>query len=414
MTDFERWLHTQHKTGGNFAVLYQEAAKLNGKRPANIRADYAFVKWLDEYLADEHRALLKGAFKIFTEEHAVGPATEAANPDTWLELFHTRAECEAAPPLTFAIEGFLQADAITGIAGLSGHSKTLTALSVVRALLAGPNELVPQERKLWDYFPIMERAKRVLYLIPESSLGPFVHRLKLFGIYEEVEKRLFVRTLTKGPTVPLADARILRAAKGAHIITDTAIRFMGTTDESSASEVAAALSTDLLNLLAAEARAVMPLFHSPKSFGKESEMTLENMVRGSSELGAVLATCWGLKRLDEKTNLVHVQNLKPRDFEPCGPFQLLGRPCIDRDGDFRLHQRPGDCGTLVEEQPSPSNEANEEKKKLRTARLKILSEWDPKLTSKDVVAKFAAIGHDVSESTVRKYRMDLANKSEMA
>src|SRR4029077_9308906 len=44
--------------------------------------------------------------------------------DTLKDFFDTFEEFEAAAPLSFAIDGFLQNDAITGIAGLSGDGKT--------------------------------------------------------------------------------------------------------------------------------------------------------------------------------------------------------------------------------------------------------------------------------------------------
>jgi len=39
-------------------------------------------------------------------------------------------------------------------------------------------------------------------------------------------------------------------------------------------------------------------------FGKETAMTLENMIRGSGELGAILATAWGVKQTGTETRLV--------------------------------------------------------------------------------------------------------------
>ena len=44
---------------------------------------------------------------------------------------------ENAPPLRFAIEGFLQEAGVTLIGGLSGHGKTLIMLGMVKALLEG-------------------------------------------------------------------------------------------------------------------------------------------------------------------------------------------------------------------------------------------------------------------------------------
>lgn len=323
--------------------------------------------------------------------------------ENWRELFHTREELESAPPLTFSIEGFLQAHALNAIAGLPDHGKTFLALSVVKKLLDG-------QGKLWDHFTIRERSDRVLYLIPESTAGPFAHRLRLMRLLPYVGTRLFVRTLTKGQTVPLDDPRLLLAAKDAHIVTDTAIRFMGAVDEASASEVAAGLSADALGLLSAGARSVLLLFHSPKQFRKEAEMNLENMIRGSGELGAVLATAWGLKQLDKSTNLIHVENLKARDFEPCGPFQLSGRPFIDETGDFSLHKPPGECGRLGEEQPRNQGGAPVQAREARNANKELLRRFlfeKPDASSKELSQQFHSLGIKLGDSAIRKYRKEL-------
>jgi hypothetical protein len=46
-------------------------------------------------------------------------------PAAWREMFHTFAEFEESPPLSFAIGGFLQNDGCTMIGGLSGRGRTL-------------------------------------------------------------------------------------------------------------------------------------------------------------------------------------------------------------------------------------------------------------------------------------------------
>ena len=56
-------------------------------------------------------------------------------------LFQSLRDYEEAPPLKFAIDGFLQENTVNAIAGLSGHGKTWLALSVASALLFGPGRL---------------------------------------------------------------------------------------------------------------------------------------------------------------------------------------------------------------------------------------------------------------------------------
>lgn len=329
-------------------------------------------------------------------------------PDGWRKMFHSFEDFENAPSLSFAIEGFLQNEAITAIAGLSGHGKTFVALSIIKALLFAPS-------KLWGLFPVPQRAERVVYLIPESSITPFKHRLQLLGVYTEIANdRLLTRTLSKGPTPSLDDKAILYAVRGAHVIIDTGVRFVQDgADESSATDIARGLSDDLLSLLRAGARSVLPLFHSAKAFYKEPTMTLENMIRGSGELGAILATAWGIKQLDRATNTIHIENLKPRDFQPCGAFQIIGRPHIDRDGDFALLKSPDECGVLSDEQPDPrSNKAKQESKAANMALYGAWVEAEPALEYEVARSRFAEKGIRVTASTLRGYARELRKKDE--
>jgi DnaB-like helicase N terminal domain/AAA domain len=329
-------------------------------------------------------------------------------PAGWRDIFHTYTDFEQSAPLSFSIGGFLQNDGATMIGGLSGHGKTLILCSIAKALLAGKGA------KLWDLFPVEENAVRVVYLIPECSLAPFKHRLQLFGIYQCLapnDDRLLVRTLSKGPTPCLSDPRILFAAKGSHVVLDTASRF-GEGDENSASDNARGLANDIFALLASGARTVIAAHHSPKPFAKENVMRLENVLRGSGDVGAMLTTAWGVKQIDPESNVIHVENIKPRDFQPCGPFQIIGRPFIDTGGDFRLHKHPGECGSLQDEQRSEQDRggAPQDVREARSANIELMRGWlaeDPHLTSEQISKRFANAGIHVSSSTVRKYKMEI-------
>jgi hypothetical protein len=334
---------------------------------------------------------------IFNPDAATEPVKD------WRSLFHTFAEFESAPELSFLIPGFLQRKGITGLAALPGGGKTWLALSIVKALLFGPG-------KLWDLFQVNERANRVLYLIPESSLVPIKHRIKLMGLYEEIRTdRLLVHTIDHhGGTPELSDPLLLEAAAGADLVVlDTSVRFMEKVkDDSSAMSVAAGFSNDVLRLMRACPGAVLPLFHSPKSFGAAMDMTAEAMIRGSVELTAVLATAWGSKQLDEETNTLFLKNLKPRDFLPVKPFQLIGRPFIDREGDFRLHKTPDECGTLQEESPHISESRKQERNE-KISRVRKWMDEEPNISIPELQAKFLALGVEVEADTIRRYRKDL-------
>ena len=131
-----------------------------------------------------------------------GALQQDAEDQNWRGLFHTYQEFQNAPPLQFAIENFLQEDGITLIGALAGHGKTMLMLAMVRALL--------EETPLfnWDTFAVSRPCNRVLYLIPESCIGPFWARLGLFRLEEHIRsERLFVRTLSAKGRVPLLPIR---------------------------------------------------------------------------------------------------------------------------------------------------------------------------------------------------------------
>jgi hypothetical protein len=152
----------------------------------------------------------------------------ALQRENWRSLFHSYEEFVSVPPVSFAIEGFLQEEGITLIGGLAGHGKTLCMLAMARALLEGG--------KLFHHFRVNKPAERVIYLIPEAGLGPFVSRLKTFHLEDYVrDERLLFSTLSAKCSFSLTDPRLLEAAKGADVFLDTAVRFMEG-DENSASE----------------------------------------------------------------------------------------------------------------------------------------------------------------------------------
>lgn len=340
-------------------------------------------------------------------DSAVG--IDSAEPQGWREIFHSFEDFENAPKLTFTIKDFLQNDGATLIGGLSGHGKTLLMLSMVKAMLG------PTGTMLWNQFPVTARSVRILYLIPESTITPFKHRLELFGLYDCLrpeDGRLLVHTLSKGPTPCLSDPRILYAAKGGHVFLDTAVRFSTEGDENSAGDNQRGLAMDIFALLSAGARTVVGAHHSPKPFAKENIMRLENVLRGSGDIGAMVTTAWGIKQLDRDKNIIHMENIKPRDFQPPPPFQLIGRPYIDTEGDFRMYRRPGDCGFLQDEQKPERDKggAPVQAREARAANIELLRQWlcdELSLCSTCLSQKFADIGIKVGDSAIRKYRKEI-------
>lgn len=256
-------------------------------------------------------------------------------------IFHTAAEFEAAPGLTFAIENFLQEDGVTILGGLSGHSKTLTMLSMVRSLLTGESLFG------WDLFRVPNPSERVLYLIPESAIGPFWARIKLFRLEEYVRgDRLLVRTLSCREQISLDDVRILRAVKGGHIFLDTAVRFMDGSENDA--ENSRAFAGTLFKLLSAGARTITGAHHAPKGFEGADRATLKGVLRGSSDLGAMLCCGWALRQVNDETNRIFIVNVKCRDFAAPAAFVIEGRPHLDERGTFKMVEPPGTAKSLRE------------------------------------------------------------------
>jgi hypothetical protein len=267
---------------------------------------------------------------------------ERLRTDRWEKLFHTREETENVKPLTYAIDRFLPEKGITMIGGRSGDGKTLIALNMARCLLDGT--------PLFGHFPIVAPSKRVVYLVPESGLEPFVHRLKLFHLVPEVGSRLFYRTLdAQDPDADLTDKAILKACEGADVFLDTAVRFMDG-DENSSSDNRQ-FARNLFALLRAGARTVTGLHHAPKQFERATYMRLENVLRGSGDIGAMLAMAWGVAQTNLATTEIFVENIKDRDPRPEGvlqPFTIEGRPHLNETGYFKMLKGPGMAGSYNE------------------------------------------------------------------
>jgi len=276
-------------------------------------------------------------------EPAWNDAVTTIDSNNWRGLFHTREETEKAPPITFAIEGFLQETGITMLGGLPGHGKTLVALAMVRALLEGS--------PLFGYFKVPRPAERIVYMIPESGLTPFASRLKTFQLVDHVGGKLFYRTFSAkdGEDLLITDPRIRKACEGADVFLDTAVRFMDG-DENAVAEQKI-FARNLFALLRAGARTVTGLHHAPKSFEKDNYMSLENILRGSGDIGAMLTSCWGLRQIDKTANRLFIENAKARDFLPSDSFIIEGRPHLDATGYFKMTASPGVAGTLNQNKP---------------------------------------------------------------
>lgn len=251
---------------------------------------------------------------------AASTTSDAAEPPEpladWQTLFHSREAMLNAPPITFLIKNYLMKEGVTAIAAPVRERKSLIALNIVHALLTG--------EKLFDHFEVVQKPSRVLYLCPEVSLGPFTDRIKKIGIMNYVGDTLFCRTLSADGRLSLNAPELVPALPGSVVILDTAIRFLEG-DENSSQDVRT-FADSIFALLRNGAESVVMLHHSPKDAG--DSMTLENAMRGSGDLGAFLACCWGTRLQDPSKpyeSASFLSNLKQRDFESkdfevtCGP-----------------------------------------------------------------------------------------------
>jgi Bifunctional DNA primase/polymerase, N-terminal/AAA domain len=273
---------------------------------------------------DEVQEIVRKQFRLYPN---VGPdpvATIGGNKEEkkvitdWRELFHNRDAMLNAPPVTFLIKDFLQREGVTAIAAPVRERKSLIALNIVHALLTG--------EKLFDYFEVVQKPNRVLYLCPEVSLGPFTDRLRKIGLMDYVGESLFCRTLSADGHLTLNAPELQPALPGSVIVLDTAIRFL-TGDENSSQDVRA-FADSIFALLRGGAESVIMLHHSPKDMG--DRMTLESAMRGSGDLGAFLCSCWGTRLQDPEhpyESRSYLENLKQRDFESKSIEVTCGADC---------------------------------------------------------------------------------------
>jgi hypothetical protein len=255
----------------------------------------------------------------------------------WREHFEN-GEQMGDKPLKFIAENFWVDESMCVISGLVGHGKTWAALDISRSLWKGIS--------IFGHFPVPE-AIPVLYLTPEVGRAALKHRMKLYELHTAGDFFL-TRTLSQGPTLGLGDPRVICAAKGRVVVLDTIHRF--TEGDENASSDANRFGDLCLNLIAQGCRGILGLGHAAKAFASADTMTAENCLRGSSEFGGIIGSMFAFKRLDEELLKIHVECVKPRDFEGPKPFQLQGRPHISEGGGYIMTATPGECGYLRDAQ----------------------------------------------------------------
>ena len=251
------------------------------------------------------------------------------------EVWDTQSEVNEEPDLSPVIQSIANEGESTWIGANPKVGKTWVMLCILLALLTGL-PLFGDER-----LRVPRKAKRCIYLCPEAGRRSIKKRLKMLKLVEYLydpisnpDGKLYLQTLSK-QKIALTDTVLLELAKGADIFIDTAVRYLDG-DENSVKD-AKVLTENILNLLAVGARSVWVAHHSIKGFENASNMTLQNMFRGSGEFGAALTNAYGLCTEEAATTKIRFHCITGRDLDEHLPDMILqGRPHLFETGNFKV------------------------------------------------------------------------------
>lgn len=249
---------------------------------------------------------------------------------TWQTRVRTPEQMsEVERPLL--IEKFLP-PGVSFFGGPAGHGKSWLALSMAKALHFGTPFL--------GHFTI-PKAIPIIYLVPEVGEAMMKQRLNALRI-GNIKDGFFMQTMSSGAPVDLREPYLIDAVKDLKpaLFLDTAIRFNKGLDENDSTENKRFVDS-IFNLLQQGAQAIVPLHHSIKSLaGGELEPSLENVLRGTGDFGAMADAVYSILCSDKKHFITEITNVKSRDFTPVESFEVQGRPYIDETGDLCLLRAP--------------------------------------------------------------------------
>jgi archaellum biogenesis ATPase FlaH len=231
---------------------------------------------------------------------------EPKPPVDWRTRYMTEQDYLNVKPPEFLIDGFLVRRSIAMLAGPVATRKTILALNIAHASCTG--------EPLFGYFNVTSRPERVVYLCPEMGAASFVKRIKQIGLGQYISKSLFVQTMSDKPTMlDELDGEL----PGAVVIVDSITRFIDG-DENKSSDMRE-FAQKVFRLVNAGATVIL-LHHSKKG----SSGSLDDGLRGSSELAAFVDSCW-VTELEDPNDAYHclskMRNVKQRDFES-KPFKI--------------------------------------------------------------------------------------------
>jgi hypothetical protein len=256
----------------------------------------------------------------------------------WAGRYMTADAFENVKPPAFLIDGFLTKGSIAMLAGPVAQRKSIIALNIAHALCTG--------EPLFGYFNVSAKPARTVYLCPEMGAASFAKRIKQMGLGGYVGKTLFIQTMNEQATsLDDLDGEL----PGAVVIVDTITRFVE--GDENKSEDMRQFAQKVFRLVNRGATVVL-LHHSKKG----STGSLDDGLRGSSELAAFVDSCWVTELEDTKKpyeSLSKVRNVKQRDFES-DPFRLKPTPgsyVLTMEGD------PGPEATLTSKKEKAAREA---------------------------------------------------------
>src|ERR1700730_2245662 len=266
---------------------------------------------------------------------------------SWQNHFHSKTEALTIPEnVDIVVRGLCNVGTVSMWGALPKHGKSYLFLSFMKALLSG--------RPWLDHFEVSQ-AKRVVYLVPEVGLRGVMKRLRnlrmvdyLYDPVTNPDGGLYVQTLSSRARLHLDDSALLQAVQGADVFVDPLIRYIEG-EENNASDQRI-LSNKLLALISAEARSVWCAHHSPKAFKDVTDITTQNVLRGTGEFAAFPDIIFGVLKTNDETSRLYIKCTDARDDdEYLGDFEVEMRPWIDETGDMKLVVAPG-TGTPLREQ----------------------------------------------------------------
>jgi AAA domain len=294
---------------------------------------------------------------------------------------------KAPAKVRMLIEGFLRGG--TNFFGaLSGAGKTWLALTAAKALTTGEPMFGIETFSIPCITP-------VLYLIPEDDEATFKYRLGCMRMTQNSELFRY-RTCSQGTVLPLTNELTLAAIEYLHhggkypyvlVVVDTAVRFMVPgKDMNQATNNTLSDDKDKLQSVGAD---LLFLHHATKMSAK-ADMTLENILSGTGDFGAMADCVWGLRR-DEK---LFDYGDGPEEVDVIN--RKLRAPVTPKSFRIRLKNRPVDgdnSKNLIEELGSPQYVDEEEAKTDLGNRVQAIIANDPKVSVRAIKEELH-LGHE--------------------